>query len=351
MRVAGAHMLAGRSREAVAASNKSIELAKRFDTLTRASGSYEHRGVGRCELGDVEGLDDLREGLRLALLGGRTRGVIVAHNNLGHLEWLLVRPRDGLETKLEGIAFAARRGAESWWIEAETLWMNFDLGEWDALVAKADELLAQDRTTSSSQLPAMVLPFRALVLALRGRAREVATTPEQFLPLARRIHDPQVLVPALAVAAILADANGEHADAHALIAELEQTTRPTPDWARLLYAVPLLRICVGLDELELGERLLDRPDARGARLEHALVAGRAVSAEARGRTDEAAELYADAVRRWNEYEFPFEEAHALLGCSRCTGDDDSLRRAQEIFRRLGAVVPAATARAARESTG
>jgi class 3 adenylate cyclase/tetratricopeptide (TPR) repeat protein len=351
MRVAGAHMLAGRSREAVAAADKSLELADRFDVLTRVSGSYEHRGVGRCELGDLDGLDDLRKGLSLAQQSGRVRAVVVAHNNLGHMEWLLESPRLGLETKLDGIAFAARRGAESWWIEAETMWMNLDLGDWDQVVATADQLLELAATIDESQLPAMVPPFRALVLALRGHAREVASAPDQFLPLARRIHDPQVLVPALAAAAVIAHGDDNRAAAQALIAELELATREQPDWARLLHAVPLLRICVELGELELGERLLDRTAARGARLEHALVAGRAVSAEARGRADEAAKLYADAAGRWRGYEFPFEEAQALLGHWRCTGDEDSMRRAREIFRRLGAVVPEATAPAARESTG
>ncbi|HET7808587.1 MAG TPA: adenylate/guanylate cyclase domain-containing protein [Gaiellaceae bacterium] len=351
MRVAGSHMLAGRSREAVAAADKSLELAARFDALPRVSGSYEHRGVGRCELGDLDGLDDLREGLRLARFNGTARAVIVAHNNLGHMEWLLESPRNGLETKLEGIDYAARRGAESWWIQTETMWMNFDLGKWDQVIATADELLTLDATSDASQLPAMVPPFRALVLALRGRAREVESAPEQFLPLARRIQDPQVLVPALAVAAVIADANADPGRALALIIELEEATRPLPDWARLLHAVPLLRICVRLDELELGERLLDRPAARGARLEHALVAGRAVSAEARSRTAEAADTYAEAARRWAEYEFPFEEAHALLGQARCMSDDGSRHRANELFTRLGAVVPQAEARAVRESTG
>jgi hypothetical protein len=97
--------------------------------------------------------------------------------------------------------------------------------------------------------------------------------------------------------------------------------------------------------LEVGERLLDRPNARGARLEPALVAGHAIVAEARGEIDEAGELYADAAKRWEKYEFPFERAHALLGHWRCSGDEESLRDARGIFERLGAVVPQATAEA------
>jgi hypothetical protein len=229
------------------------------------------------------------------------------------------------------------------------MWINFDLGAWDDVLATIRKL--STRAIDESQLPAIAPPFRALVFAQRGRSREVASLPTEFLPVAREVHDPQVLVPALAAAAIVAHANGDAEAAHAAIVELEEDTRERPDWARLLHAVPLLRICVELGQLELGERLLDRPHALGARLEHAVVAGRAVSAEARGRTDEAARSYADAARRWRDYELPYEEAQALLGHWRCTREDDSLRRSQEIFTRLGAVVPEAAARAVRESTG
>src|SRR5207302_4372149 len=145
-----------------------------------------------------------------------------------------------------------------------------------------------------------------------------------------------------ASAAVAAHARGDSAGARAAIVELEEVTRDRPDWIRLLHAAPMLRICVEIGELELGERLLDRPGAQGLRQEHALVAGRAISAEARGRTADAATLYADAAARWHEYESPFEEAHALLGHWRCTGREEGLREAQRLFAQLGAVVPQAT---------
>jgi predicted ATPase/class 3 adenylate cyclase len=343
MRVAGSHMLSGRSREAVEAADKSIALAERFGVEVRAAGAYEHRGVGRCELGDLDGLEDLHKGLQISQQHGSGRGTVVAYNNLGHMLWFVEGPRSGLQAKLEGLEFAARRGVEAWWIEAETIWINFDLGDWDQVLATADRLIARSATMDESQIPGIVPPFQALVLAYRGRAREAAELPAKFLPVARRIYDPQVLVPALAAAATVANANGDGAAARAAIVELEEETRELTDWARLLEAVPLLRICVELGEVELGERLLDRPAARGARLEHALVAGRAIGEEARGQVDEAAASYLDAAQRWRDYELPYEEAHALLGHWRCTGDDASLAAARTLFDRLGAVVAQAAA--------
>jgi tetratricopeptide (TPR) repeat protein len=343
MRVAGSHMISGRSREAVEAADKSIELAERFGVEVRAAGAYENRGVGRCELGDLDGLEDLHKGLQISQQNGRGRATVVAYNNLGHMLWFVEGPRSGLQAKLEGLEFAARRGVEAWWIEAETIWINFDLGDWDQVLATADRLIAHSATMDESQIPGIVPPFQALVLAYRGRAREVAELPAEFLPVARRIYDPQVLVPALAAAATVASANGDSAAARAAIVELEEETRELTDWARLLEAVPLLRICVELGEVELGERLLDRPAARGARLEHALVAGRAIAEEAHGRVEEAAASYLDAAQRWRDYELPYEEAHALLGHWRCTGDNASLAAARTLFDRLGAVVAQAAA--------
>ena len=232
----------------------------------------------------------------------------------------------------------------------ETIWILFDLGEWDDVLTIAAELDEFER--EDIQLRASVRTFRTFVLALRGLAKMVGAT-EEFLSLARQIGDPQILVPALAAGAVLADVQDDAGPAIAAIEELEEVTRDRPDWNRLLHAVPALRICVEYGRLDLGERFLDRPNARGARLEHANVACRAIVAEERGKTDDAATLFSDAARRWHEYELPFERAHALLGHWRCTGDAESLREAQTIFDRLGAVVPQATAeeapRAARRA--
>jgi class 3 adenylate cyclase/tetratricopeptide (TPR) repeat protein len=357
-RDAGRHMLSGRTRESLAAADKAIELSKRLGLSDEALFARQVRGVALCELEGEPGLNALRDALDRALESGRGMVISVAYNNLGHFRWLVESPRAGLETKREGMAFDERRGllGSARWTQMETMWILFDLGEWDEVLAVGSELeeLAGEAGLQG-QLRASVPTFRTLVLAQRGYGVEPGEA-DGFLSPARQIGDPQVLVPALAAGAIWAHARGDAADAIALIEELEEFTRDPgnrPDWSRLLEAAPALRICVELGRLDLGERFLDRPDARGARLEHANVACRAIVAEARGETDEAAALYAEAARRWQDYEFPFERAHALLGHWRCTEDPESLREAQAIFDRLGAVVPQATAeeppRAARRA--
>ncbi len=338
-------MMAGRTRECLAAADQALELCEQLGDEERAVFPRQARAIARCELGELDGLDDLREARRRAVDLGLGRAVAVTTNNLGHFVWLLDAPRPALALKREAIELSEHRGllGLALWGHMETLWLLFDLGEWDEVLREADELLERVRTGDESQVPAVAPAFQSLVMSFRGRATEVADSPAAFLRVAHEIADPQILVPALGTAAIVAHALGKSDAALANIRELDELTSNSPDWSRLLYALPMLRICRDLGELELGERFFDRPNARGARLEHALVAGRAVIAEAHGETAQAAPIYADAARRWREYELPFEEGHALLGHWRCTADETSLHEARAVFDRLGAVVPQATA--------
>jgi hypothetical protein len=69
---------------------------------------------------------------------------------------------------------------------------------------------------------------------------------------------------------------------------------------------------------------------------HALASAKAVVAESRGRTDEAASLYAEAAAGWQEWGSVVGRGYALLGLGRY-GDEEALREGNEIFERLGAV--------------
>jgi hypothetical protein len=276
----------------------------------------------------------------------------IGYINLGHFLWLMEGPRQALAAKEEGDDFAKRRGLDgaAGWNRSELVWMLFDLGDWDDLITLADERIAHAREFRI-QTTTMVVTYKAIVLALRGALSEAAALRDEFLPQAREATDPQVLIPALTAAALIEEAAGNLPAALELVGEVEVATRDRADWTRLLHAPICLRISVAAGAVSVGERLLDRPNARGARLEPAMVAGRAIVAEARGEIGEAGALYADAAKRWEKYEFPFEQAHALLGHWRCTGDEGSLRDARAIFERLG--VPQATAeespRAARRA--
>src|SRR5918994_1944614 len=258
-RVAANDMISSRSRECLVSSERALALCERFGLEDRATFMRECRGIARCELGDEGGLEDLREAVRAEELGltGRT-----AHNNLGHWLWLMESAQAGLATKRAGIELAERRGVGTGWTRAETLWMLFDLGEWDEIVRTADELLEVERLRRfDSQVGVMCLTYKARVLALRGRVSEAASLQEEFVRRAREAADPQVLVPALSTAAVIEQERANPVPALGFVEEIEETTRDRSDWTRLRDATDALRICAAAGEPELGERLLDRPEA------------------------------------------------------------------------------------------
>ena len=289
MRLAGRNMLAGRPDEVIAPADRSIELGKRLGVEHRVLFAWQARGAAMSDLGDPSGVDVLRDALQRALELGELRPTVVGYNNFSFHQWLMEGARAGLETKLEGIAYASRRGRTAKWLEMEAMWINFDLGEWDEVLAVAAELLSWHEATGGSEVPAIAPVYQSLVLTFRGRSAEVADAPAAFLPVARDVHDTQVLVPALAAGAAVAYARGDAAAAIGLVEELEETTRVTPAWSRLLHALPVLRICIDLRRLDLGERFFDA-EPSGARQQAVSTAGRAAMTEARGERAAAATL-------------------------------------------------------------
>jgi len=89
-------------------------------------------------------------------------------------------------------------------------------------------------------------------------------------------------------------------------------------------------------DLTLAQSLVDEAAeaADSKLLLHSITTGRAILADARGQTEEAAALYREAAA-WGEWGSVPERAYALLGLGRC-GDQDAAREAAAIFARLGA---------------
>ena len=91
------------------------------------------------------------------------------------LRWAFEGPVAGLETYREGIAFAARRGLDgpAIWSTGETTWCLYDLGRWDDVLARADEVLAESQSRSWSQVARFSESQRAKVLFRRGKLEDV----------------------------------------------------------------------------------------------------------------------------------------------------------------------------------
>ncbi|MDQ2909630.1 MAG: hypothetical protein M3R39_01195, partial [Actinomycetota bacterium] len=337
-------VVAGHHHEGLELVEKALALAEELGLEDLVIGALGHRGAIRCELGDLGGLEDLREALRLGLELGLGNLTGVQYNNVAFQVWLAEGPAEALEISAAGIEFSERRGLvrQMMWTSAESLWMLFEAGDWDELNGRAERLIEWDRGRGGSQIGVIALTEKARVLAHRGELREAAALENDFLPRARQIGDAQVLVPALTAGALIELARGDLPVTVRLVEELDRAT-PVGSLYRAVGLPDALRVCVAAKAIGLGERLIEAIAERTERAAHAVVTAEAVLAESHGELERAAEQYADAAERWGEFGFVLERGQALLGAGRSLlgvgrGQEAAvkLEEAREIFARLRA---------------
>jgi len=313
------HMVANRSSDCAKWSEKALTLAEDLGLEAEAIRARQLRGSARCQLSDVvEGLADLREALRLSLDLGLGNETIRSYGNLGDWVWAVEGPARALDLKRAGIEFGERRGLTLpvMWAKAETLWPLFDLGQWEELLRIGADLIERDRRQGGGQVTVVALTYMAYVFVYRGQLGRAQALADEFLPRAREIRDPQVLVPAVAVVSLIEHTRGNHLTAVRLIEEIEEITRDRPVF-RSRHLPEALRVSVAAGAIGLAERLLHSPVHRAARHQYSMLAGRAVLTEAHSRYDAASELYAEVTGQWASYGFALEQGQAALGAGRC----------------------------------
>jgi GNAT superfamily N-acetyltransferase len=201
--------------------------------------------------------------------------------------------------------------------------------------------VAWDEAYGGSQIGVIAAFYKAQVHAWRDELAE-ARAIHEVLPRARSIADPQVLAPALAIAAVIQRALGDPSTAVALVEEFERSTRQEAGY-RANHLADAVAVCASARALDLGAALLEDVETVAARHRHGVLAARAVLAEGRGELEEAHGLYAEAAERWADYGFVLGEGQALLGECRCllelgrgNGVGGKLARVRTLFANLGA---------------
>jgi class 3 adenylate cyclase/tetratricopeptide (TPR) repeat protein len=342
--VARARTLSGEPVEGIGLAEQALALAAELGlpTPVRALG---YRGLARCELGDREGLADMREALRIAMDAGDGREAGLLYNNLCRLLWVFDGPVAAVELYREGLAFDESRGMTGLavWIEAGSLDSLADTAELDEVVAAATRL--GERAEATGQVPPRItsLAVLARVFALRGQAERAAGFLEWLEHTARETADPEVVAQGLGSSAIAWTALGAVDRAAALLDEMVTTPhlRAPPSFAQIVLA--LVRAAISIGDPALAERLAVGAEASAPYQMHAAVAVNAVLAEVRGDLQAALDGYIDAARRWERFGVVPEQAFALLGRGRCllglgrpTDASPVLLEARAIFDRLGA---------------
>jgi tetratricopeptide (TPR) repeat protein len=165
----------------------------------------------------------------------------------------------------------------------------------------------------------MAHQVKATVLLWRGELEAARALAGELLPRARDIDDLQLLVPALALAAAVAQAAGDPTTARGLILEVQRVVadRGGGSWYLGQHLAGLVRVCLALGQRATAEALAERAHDGIARNRHGLLTARAALAEAVGALDQAARGYDEVARGWAGYGHRLEWAWALLGAGRC----------------------------------
>jgi class 3 adenylate cyclase/tetratricopeptide (TPR) repeat protein len=326
--------IGGRYEEATALVEKGLSLAAELgveDVMSLVMARATVLGYA----GDPRAVDDSVAARDLGLRLGLGRATSIAMNNLADARAHFESIRTARGAWDDAIEFSKARGLRfsEMWQRGERLRALYHLGEWDDLRSEADEVLGWVQGHGGGQLEVFVRLYLSDVLAHRGAVGEAAEHVAALVPLARSSGDPQVVVPGLTVAALVAWAQGDGRRALAHVVELEELTRGS-GWRTSCLVWPV-RIAAAAGELHLAEAFLDAVDERPRWNVCAHLTARAMLAEARGETDETSVLYRQAVDEWDEYGSVVERAYALLGLGRC-GDAGAMREGGAIFAGLGA---------------
>ena len=327
--------IGGRFDEAMTFVEKGLALAGELGVedimallMARAS-VLGYSGDPRC-IEESRGARDL--GLRLGL----GRATAIAMNNLAEAICYFESVHAARTAWDEAIGFARARGLKQseMWNRGERLRALYELGEWEELEEEAEVVLRWVESRGGAQLAIFAHVYLANVLVHRGAIAQAAAQVEALLPQARESGDPQMLVPGLTAAALVASAQGSPQQALDNVVEIEELTRSSTSWRTYCLAWPS-RIAAAAGELHLIDAFLDGSDDPSMWNACARPTAHAVLAEARGAPAEAAALYRKAADSWGVYGDVVERGYALLGLGRC-GDAAAMRDAHGIFAELGA---------------
>jgi class 3 adenylate cyclase/tetratricopeptide (TPR) repeat protein len=312
-RMVSAETLSGKSPEvALEWAQKAVQLGEQIGARRELVRAYQWRGLMRCELGDLSGIEDLERGLAEALAVRMTL-VIPAYVNLADQVWRQRGPAAALEIQREAIDRSRSRGGNPTWPLGESCWTLYDLGRWDELLEAAEQVRLVEEHLGAAQPGAMAQTYAALVHVRRGDLVDAETTAEDALARSRLIEDPQVLGPALVVSALVEEAKGNMSSALRYAAEFRQVTRDRP-WFRAQNLTDATRIACAGDDLELAASLLGDVVTAAEWDRLAALTARATIAAARG--EPATELFLEASAGWKALGCVFEHAMALVGAGR-----------------------------------
>ena len=244
------------------------------------------RGNGRCELGDLDGMNDLWDAVHRA--EASANGVDIAQSYSYLSEWVGLQegPLRSLEMNRAQIEACEVRGmaGQAMWSTAESLWMLYDAGRWDEALERAARAIEWATQQEDSQVGTVGLTYSARILAHRGELDEASALVERYLhtrPADRRPADP--VAGARHRRRRRVGAAMTRRPRSTRLREFDDATRDGPTEYRELQLPEAVRICRLLGDVELAETLAGSRPVFVIRTKNAMSSVQALLAEMRGR--------------------------------------------------------------------
>jgi len=313
-----ANALGGDLEAAVSWSGRALDIAAAQGLEELRPRALSLRGQARCHLGDRAGIEEIRSGLNLAMELGLSREAARAEAILAEELIATVGPEEGARVSRIGINLAEGRGVTSMAMALRALTLVpslMMLGEWADAMAEADSVVSWSSEAGGNYFGTLARAHSAHIQLWQGVPIDPARE-EEFLPVARDIGDPQVLVPSLAVAAILRSTAGLTEAAQQIVLELVSFQRDPGGWIRATYLADIGRICRDATP-DLAEAFLAQVTGATRLTRLGRLTVRAVLDEAAGRAEQAAAKYAKAAEGWGAFGARPLEARCLLDEGRC----------------------------------
>ncbi len=350
-------MLESRLSESAEKAREALAVARACGAAMPEIRALDALGVSLAWMGDPEGVDSLRQAIRLALDQDMLVTANTLYTNLADVSLWRGSGQDAREAVDEGLSLAAQAGHFSRWLSLMKAEICFQLGDWEgaaALLPEHGRRLKHNLLVNESH--------RRIELALgHGDHARAADLLDTASPIVATSREPQFIGPHAAMKAELARRCGDLAEARAAVEDgLDRIEFCSEDSARISL-VSLAGLTVEADAairardlgdaeaertaISLAEMLLLRLEATAGEhrpVENAnLVAGRALAARAAG--GEAPALWTDAVEAWTQAERPYaaaearwREAEARLATGDREGAATAAAAALEAARALGA---------------
>jgi tetratricopeptide (TPR) repeat protein len=335
-RMAGHLWVVGNSSECAAWSERALELARDMGLRGEEVLALQYRGASRSKLGDLAGLDDLREALRIGIEHGLGEETAVAYNNLAYELWFQRGPIASIEVWEEMASFCEERGLVTSyaWSRGGLLEPMFDTGDWDRVLASAAWLRGWDADHGRETQPGSVaVQFQGWVTLRRGDHDTAKACAKELMDRALQFGIAEYLAPAFLLAAEVACAEGDGDTTLVHLDAFEVSTASEPTF-RAGFMPLAVRLLVKTGERQRAARLLGadvREHATSTRLRLSFDTGKAAFEEAWGDPAVALNLHREVAAAWEDYGFPLETALGRVGAASCLAKLGRAREAADLL--------------------